>query len=144
MGPPYLPRPARAALLAAATLPAADGARFLRPAHEEISLFKGRHYSVDRLFSGVRTLQWIENQTSFLSDEGEWGQIQAKYGSEPSQLAGIVTHAGKRGGDYMDHAIMLGRSLSDLLRGADQRPPGAAPDPEGPHQGAHPGGPHRG
>jgi len=115
MGPPYLPRPLRGALLAAALPPAADGVVFLRPAHEEISLLRGRHLSAERLFSGARTLQWIQNQTSFLSDEGEWGQIRAEYGSDPSQLAGIVTHAGKKGGDYMDHAIMLGRSLSERL-----------------------------
>ncbi|CAK0819647.1 unnamed protein product, partial [Prorocentrum cordatum] len=81
----------------------------------EISFSKGRHHSASRLFAGRRTLQWIQNQTEWLSDEAEWGQLRAKYGSEPGQLTGIVTHAGKRGGDYMDHAIMLGRSLVEKL-----------------------------
>mmetsp|Transcript_91849 Transcript_91849/g.246412 ORF Transcript_91849/g.246412 Transcript_91849/m.246412 type:complete len:388 (+) Transcript_91849:59-1222(+) len=114
MPPSYLPRPLRAALLAAA-LPPAHGVGFLKPLDQEISFSKGRHHSASRLFAGRRTLQWIQNQTEWLSDEAEWGQLRAKYGSEPGQLTGIVTHAGKRGGDYMDHAIMLGRSLSERL-----------------------------
>jgi len=114
MSPSYLPRPLRAALLAAA-LPLADGVSVLKPLDHEISFFKGRHYSAGRLFAGQRSLQWIQNQTAWLSDGAEWEELRAKYGSEPGQLTGIVTHAGKRGGDYMDHAIMLGRSLVEHL-----------------------------
>jgi len=61
---------------------------------------------VSRLHAGVRTLEWIENQTTHLSLGTYTG---------PTNVTGIVTHAGKHALDYIDSATMLGLVLKRYL-----------------------------
>jgi len=58
------------------------------------------------LYAGRLTLEWIENQTKHVSLGNYTG---------PTNVTGIVTHAGRHALDYIDSATMLGLVLQRYL-----------------------------
>lgn len=61
---------------------------------------------VSRYPLGVRSMQWVENQTRHVDLRDYTG---------PTDVTGIVTHAGKHALDYIDSATMLGLALQRHL-----------------------------
>jgi len=73
-----------------------------------VELAGNRRWSdqVSSLYAGRRTLEWIENKTTHVSLGNYTG---------PTNVTGIVTHAGRHALDYIDSATMLGLVLQRYL-----------------------------